>query len=172
MGQLKEIKFEDKKFDANGKTYFIEQSVSYARWMEWRKIQPQLGFDCDYGTMFAQLRKAYDFLNQREQKPLDAGNILFNLMNGIKGAMDDKHIPLVMRLCALFMNTADEDRTVITEQMIMDKVDDWNKEGIGMQSFFLFAISSIPNFLPNYESIIRDISQGKGMTGEGAGVIK
>ncbi len=157
---LKEINFEDKQFTANGKTYFVEQSLSYRRWIEWRKIQPQLAFDCDYGTMFAQLRKAYDLLNQRDQKPLDAGNILFNLMNGIQQAMDDKQVPLVMRLCALFMNTADEDRTTITEEMIQVKADDFNTEGISMHSFFLFAISSIPNFIPNYESTIQDISQG------------
>lgn len=171
MGQLKEIKFDELKFTANNKEYFIEQSVSYSRWIEWRRIQPQLGFDCDFGTMQQQLRKAYDFLNQRDQKPLDAGNIIYNLMSGIASAMDDKHIPLVMRLCALFMNTLDEDRVTFSDELVRIKVDDWNKEGISMNSFFLFAISSIPNFLPSYESITRDISQ-EAETSVGAGVIK
>lgn len=157
MNELKELDFKDKSFTANGKTYFIEQSVSYHRWIEWRKLQPQLAFDSDFGTIFANVKRAYDLMNQRDQKPLDAGNVLYNILHGIKDAMDDKHIPLVMRLCALFMNTQDEDRRVFSEELMQIKFDDWVAEGISMQSFFLFAISSIPNFLPNYEAITQSI---------------
>lgn len=159
MAELKKINFSDRKFEANGKTYLIEQSINYERWKAYRKIQVELGYDISFDNLFGKIREAWDCLNKSAPEPLSAGVILYNIMNGMHTAMDDKNTPLVLKMCALFMNTQDEDRTIITEEMYAAKAEDWKE--IDMQSFFLFAISSIPNFMPNYESITQDISAKK-----------
>lgn len=159
MRELKKINFEDKKFTANGNVYYIEQSLTQDRWKEWRKLQVELAYDMTYDILFEKLKLAYTHLNKPHPEPADCAVILHNIMYGLKGAMEEKRTPLVLQLCSLFMNTADEDRTVITEQMIDKKTEDWRIEGIDMNSFFLFALNSIPNFIPSYNSIIQSILQ-------------
>lgn len=154
--QLKELSFKDKKFEANGKTYFIEQLISYDRWLLWRKLQMSLMFGKDGAGVFAEFKKIYDALNHKDSKVADAIIIAYNAMDSIKG-FDDR-IPQVCQLCALFINTADEDRSSITDAQIQQKVDDWKAEGISMNSFFLLAIYLIPNFQTIYEKIIQNIS--------------
>lgn len=157
--QLKVIDFSQKKFVANGKEYFIEENLSYERWIMWRKLQVQIGYDITFDVLFSKIKEAYLYLNKPTPEPVSAGVILYNIMEGVKMISDDKQIPLVIRLCALFVNTKDEDRATITEAIIEEKKDDWVKEGISMNSFFALAISSIPSFLENYEVIIQNTSQ-------------
>lgn len=161
MNSLKKINFAEKTFTANGKTYFIETTLSYDRWKEWRKLQVEISYDVSFDNLFEKLKDTWALLNQPTPKVLDAGVTLYNVMQGMKMAMDDKQIPLVIQMCALFMNVEDEDRRFITKEQIATKANDWKEEGIDMESFFTFAISSIPNFLKSYESIIQDISQLK-----------
>lgn len=154
--ELKKIDFAQKEFTANGKTYFIESSYSYDRYRMWKKLQVEIGFGSTFTELFDSLIRIYSHCNKPQPEPVDAGMIAYNQAHAIKNAMNDRYIEPVMQMCALFMNTKDEDRRYITLQQIQDKVNDWNEEGIDMDSFFTFAISLIPNFLKHFASITPD----------------
>jgi len=158
--EIKKIDFTKGSFLANGKEYFIETKISTRRWISWRQLQAEVGFGVQFDTIFANIKKAYELLNQRDQKPMDAGVILYNILHGIKKVMDDE-VPEVISMCALFMNTKDEDRRTITEAQVREKLNDWQEEGIDMNSFFAFAINSIPGYIESYKQITPSTSRRK-----------
>jgi hypothetical protein len=144
-----------KQFTANGVEYFIESSISERRWINYQQLQIELAFSLTFEEMFKMLREAYDLLNK--QKFADAAVRIYNLMESIK-KVAEQDIPPIIAMCALFINTADEDRRIITKEMIEKKRQDWFEEGIDMNSFFLFAINSIPGFIHVYKEISRSTS--------------
>lgn len=155
--QTKKAKFVE-RFEANGKTYLIEERISTQRWKAWRKIQVPLMFGVTIDVVFKRIKEAYTLLNKKESEIIEAGIILHNLMTTIKDIDDESRVPDVVQLCALFINTPEEDRRTISESQIREKCRDWEDAGVDIQSFFLFAINSIPNFQPLYEQLTQNIS--------------
>lgn len=162
--EIKEIDLAKGSFMANGKEYFIEAKISTRRWVIWRKTQAETGFGVQLGTMFENISQAYACLNQSDRKIADASVILYNILHGIKKVMDEDEIPEVITMCALFMNTKDEDRRYLSDALIREKYNDWEKEGIDMNSFFAFAINSIPGYIEAYEKLTPGISRKKKAT--------
>lgn len=156
--ELKRINWEAGQFEANGKVYYIESRLSVERWIEWRKQQIELSFSLTFEELMRDIRKAYDLINAKDSKIVEAGIVLYNLMHGIK-KIGEGSIPEVIRLAALFLNTKDEDRTHFSDALVKEKMNDWSAEGIAMDDFFAFAISTIPNFIKHYEAAIRDFSE-------------
>lgn len=139
-----------KTFTANGVKYTIEDSISEKRWAIYLRLQAQLGFNLHFGEMFEELRSAYQYLNKNEIA--NAAVKIYNLMEGVKH-VGEAETPTIIAMCALFINTDDEDRRTITDEMIEKKRHDWNEEGIDMNSFFQLAIHSIPGLIDAYKEL-------------------
>lgn len=143
--QLKTLDPKQSVFTANGNEYTIEGGISFDRWKEYQKLQPQLALDITTEDIFLQIREAYSILNKPNPAILDAGVILANLMKGVATISDKRH-PVALRMCALFINRKDEDRKGINEDLINSKIEDWRAEGFDIGSFFQLALYSIPGF--------------------------
>lgn len=76
-------------------------------------------------------------------------------MNGIK-TVDNRRVPMLELVC-LFINSKDEDRKVINDDMIQLKLSDWEAEGLDMMPFFQLAVSSIKNFSSVYTEFTQNI---------------
>jgi hypothetical protein len=159
MNSTKELKVIDfskeKSFTANGKEYFVETGLSFDRFLMYQMLQIECGYDVSFSTMFDNLKKAYGLLDKL--KLADAAVILNNLMHGIS-KVEDRKIP-VLQMCALFINTKDENRKEITNDMVDAKIKDWTEEGLDIRPFFPLALSSIQNFSNAWQEISRNISQ-------------
>jgi hypothetical protein len=153
MSKLKELDPKEKTFMANGKNYEIEESFSYDRWMQYEKLQIELSYGVTFQSLFQNLRTLWDELEQTNFAM--SAVLCHNMMTGIKNKLDERIHP-ALRMCALFINTADEDRRTITEEQIKVKLDDWEKEGISVNSFFAIAIGFIPNFINAYKQVTQD----------------
>lgn len=144
--ELKRIPFEDKKFTANGVEYFIEEQLSFDRLEMYEKLEVEVGLSM-------RLESIYKKLDEQKQA-LSAGNlydaIVINneLQTSAYFKLEHRMHP-VFEMCALFMNTADEDRSVITKDMISKKYSDWRQE-YSVQDFFSFAIASMKNYISAY----------------------
>lgn len=156
MPEVKILDPKAKEFTANGKTYYIEDTFPIVRWKWWLKLQHKLGWGMTFEDIIKQFRAIYDVCNKPTPEPGMACILAYNAMIKVNDVQDENYVPEIIQMCALFMNTKDEDRTIINEAMIREKEKDWIKEGISMQSFFQFALASIPNFIPIY----KEISQG------------
>lgn len=144
-----------KSFMANGKKYLIEDSISEARWLAYQKLQLELAFNIQFSEMFQELKESYEALNR--SKPADAAVRIYNLMHGIK-QVGEAQVPTITAMCALFINREDEDRRIITDSMIEEKRNDWNEEGVDINSFFQLAVHSIPGFIEIYKEISQSTS--------------
>lgn len=145
--KLKEIKWQEGKFTANGTTYYIEESISQDRWNWYERLEIEIGLGLRFKVIMDKLQAQWTHINAAEFG--DSAVICRDLMTGIARNLE-KRTPEVIKMCALFMNTADEDRRYMTEELIKKKESDWREEGIDMRSFFHFAIAIIPGFITAY----------------------
>jgi len=154
--EAKEIKLEEKSFMANGKEYFFSSTMSIERFQEFERLQAHVGFGKDFKNLYDKIKEAYEGLNK--SKVADAAVILSNLLNGIAQNLEERDHP-VLEMCALFINYEGENLKVFDVDDAGRKIDDWKKEGYGMQSFFQLAFNFVAGFIPAYEEIIQDISE-------------
>jgi len=152
---IKKINWLD-SFNANGNTYYIRTSLTIRRFEEFEKYQIRAGFGVDFEQMYNNIRQAFDYLN--EGLPVNAGIKLHNILNGIKDALEERENE-VLQICALFISQKNEDLTQFDEQVMAEKIADWKKEGIDMQSFFSLAFNSVSGFTPIYQEVSGVISQ-------------
>lgn len=158
MQELKRIDFEKGKFTANGKTYTIEGALSIERYAELQILEKELAYGFTVKDIFKKLKQLWEFLNK--MKFAEAAVLIRDMMAGATRV--GERTPTVLKICALFINTDDEDRATITQEMINKKIEDWKAEGVDMRDFFQVASSSIHGFLEVYESVSRIISDMEG----------
>lgn len=154
--ELKPLPVNDKKFTANGNVYFIEDHISISRWNRYEELQLEVAYGTNVKAMQEKLGEVYDLINQ--QKFADAAVHLHNIRVGVEQLTDDTRYNAVVRMCALIINREGEDRRYISEEIMLQKINDWETEGYDMGSFFAIAISSIPGCIEIFNSITQGIS--------------
>lgn len=143
-----------KEFEANGKKFTVNANLSISRYEQYEKLQPRLAYGIDFDTMFKQLKQQYQLLNDR--KFADAAVISHNLMSGIKDILDLKREDPALLMCALAILGPGEDPGAYDEKVQLEKIDDWRKEGYGIDGFFLFAVSIMKGLPKAYNEYIME----------------
>jgi len=152
--ELKRIDFTAGVFEANGTTYRIEGALTIERYAELQILEKELGYGLTFKGMYEKLEKLYQLINK--QKFADSAVLVNDMMRGIVKVQERE--PTVLKICALFINSDDEDRTAFTSDMVNKKIADWKAEGIDMRDFFTVASSSVSGFLEVYRTVTRIIS--------------
>ncbi len=134
--EVKVIDNDAREFEANGKKYFIEPQISTARWMEYDTMSIEIQYGLSPRELFGKLVTIDNILGSKTANQNDAIVMLRDLIGSVAGIADRK--TPIFRICALFMNTKDEDRTKINEALIKEKIEDWTIEGI--DAFFSSGI--------------------------------
>ena len=151
---------EAKSFMANGKEYRVYNTVSQDRYEAYELLQQEIGLARSFRQVQQMIQEAYDCLNSENRRPGDAAVILRDVLIGTT-LVGEKQTHAILKLCALFINRADEDIRYIDEGLIESKVNDWRNAGIAMGYFFQFALVSIPGYIEAYRAISQDTSAGK-----------
>lgn len=155
---LKRIDLNTGVFEANGTRYTIEGSVTIERYAELQILEKELGYGLTFKAMFDKLSQAFTLLNK--QKPADAAVLLNDMIRGM--AKIQEREPIVLKICALFMNTDDEDRSSFSQDMYNRKIADWKAEKLDMRDFFTVASNSINGYIEIYRTVTRIISAQPG----------
>lgn len=137
--ELKEIPKNSQVFTANGTEYFIEDNLSIDRWIFMNELVIQLGFGVEYEEMQQNWFKVIDMADK--QKFSSIVIMAHNMVNGVSKIYSRE--PMILKFCALFMNTKDEDRGTITEDVITRKIEDWKVEGLGINGFLEFSLLKV-----------------------------
>lgn len=148
MNEPKKITPQTETFEANGKKYFIAKSVSIERYEQYEKIQPLLTFGVDFKSVFANVRKAWDYLDAGKRN--DAAVVLHNIMSAIAEIEKEERVHPGLLIAALFINREGEDVARYDKNICLEKINDWRAEGYDMDSFFLLALNSIQGFKKTY----------------------
>ena len=151
---LKRIDLNTGIFEANGTRYTIEGALTIERYAELQILEKELGFGLTFKAMFEKLQQAYNLLNK--QKPADAAVLLNDMLRGMARLQERE--PLVLKICALFMNTDDEDRSSFSADVYNRKIADWKAEKLDMRDFFTVASNSVNGFIEIYRTVTRIIS--------------
>lgn len=157
MKQLKTLDPQARSFEANGKKYFIETKLSIARFHEYQIFEKEAGFSMSFASMVDAIKEAYQDLNQL--KAADASVKLHNLLAGISKVAEKEHV--LLKMCALFINTEDEDRGEIDDDLITAKIEDWKNE-YEINGFFMLALNTVNGFLRIYSEMHQLISEAVG----------
>ena len=153
---LREIDFKEKQFECGGRTFYVQDSLSFNRYRELQRLSIEFGFSTTFVDLFKNIKTAWDFTNAL--KFGDAAVTLHNIMMGIK-TLEDKD-DAALRMCALFIDEEGEDPTVYDEGKMREKIDCWNKE-CSVTPFFQLATNTVPSWTKAF----RLVSQS-GLKGE------
>lgn len=154
MTELKKLDLTKSTFVANGVTYHIETQLSIERFCEYQILEKEAGFGLSFKKVFENLKELHALMNG--VKFVEAAVKLDNLMRGV--AKLEEREPTLLKICALFINTADEDRTTINNDMTMKKIEDWKRE-YDISGFFQLALNTVDGFFQIYGNVSRIISQ-------------
>lgn len=137
MQELKQINLTERSFLANEKTYFIEAGdISISRWAKYEELVLEMQYGTSQVEMFNKFKEITELANKLQFA--DIAVLAFNMQNGLLGVME--RLPVALKICALFINEQDEDRGLITDDIIAHKIDDWRKEGYSIGPFFQLAL--------------------------------
>ena len=142
-------------FKANGKTYAIEKKISIARKIECDKLIIEVTGGGNMGENFSDWKKVYELCN--DKKFADIAVLAHNRMEGVK-KWQERHDP-VLALCALFINEENEDRRIVSDEIIKAKIKDWEAEGIEYAFFLTMAKGLLKNLTENWSDISLNTSE-------------
>lgn len=158
-GPLKRINLETGSFTANGTKYQIESQLSIERYCEMQVLEKELGFGVTFRGMFDKLKAIYTDLNKANF--VGASVTVDGMLRGI--AKIEEREPIVLKICALFINAEGENRGAWTTDLFVKKINDWKAEGLDMQDFFIVALNSVNGFIGIYNQITEAISGTTGL---------
>lgn len=128
-------------FEANGKTYHKANSVSFQRWGWMERTQVELMYGRTPKEVFDSQKQAFDLLNKG--KLAEAAVAIDGSMRGIAQVADGR-LHAAFRLMLLFWNYEGEDVSIMTDELMEEKVEDMEASGIDVQFFFGQAFSNVP----------------------------
>lgn len=155
MTELKKLDTKEGRFIANGKTYIIESGFSIQRYAVFQKLQIEAAFGVTFKLLYENTHFAFNCLNAG--KIADAAVLLHNIMNGV--AKIEQREPELLKMCALFINTADEDRTTISDDQISEKIRDWEAAGYDINDFFQLAIRTISGLVDVWKKLTQGAAE-------------
>lgn len=141
---IKTLNLKDKEFKANGQEYFFMDKISIRRFKQYEKLVPQLTFGLSFQQIFDNLNKAYGSLNKSNFA--DSAVILHNIMKGIKDLDDPKRVHPALLMATLMIGRKGEDLKNYDKETALDKINDWEEEGLDMMGFINVSLSTIQGF--------------------------
>jgi hypothetical protein len=153
--ELKQINFQEKSFQANGKEYLIEKELSIQRSVYAEQCKIELETGLRVGKQLDDWTKVYDLANER--RFADIVVLAHNNRRAFKNFFEEHHP--ILKLCACFLNSPEEDRRIITDSMVAAKIKDWAEEGYAMSSFFELALSFLKTESGDYRSALESVAE-------------
>lgn len=153
LGKMQKIDFESGKFEANGKTYYLETKLSIARFCEFQVLEKEMAMGMTIKEIYEGLQKNDKLLNQ--QRFVDCAVFNRELINHC--AMLTKKEPVILKICTLLINTENEDRSKWDNDLVVRKLDDWKAANIDVNDFFYIAFALVPGYINVYNLLTQSI---------------
>lgn len=151
---LTKIDLQTKSFVANGVRYYIEDTRSIDRWVFEQQLTIEAGFGVEFDEMLRAWKDQVTYLNKQDF--VNSAVQAYNMANGITKVFARE--PTILKFCALFINTAEEDRRTIDSDVISRKIEDWKAEGLAIEGFFEFSLLRVRGLGEGYMKAIQSVS--------------
>lgn len=155
--QPKKINLEKGVFESNGTFYYVHhEAMGYARLKRFYELLPVVV----YGRKYTDLLSFIHNLRLRmttgtEDFKSTYFHVATELTNWDQYLIDnasefvESHIDDVLRFCALFMVTKEENMTVVDDILVEEKISNWKKD-MHIPDFFLAS----KQFVPQYKDLL------------------
>lgn len=133
------------EFQANGKTYYIlrpEDGINVFRMSQLKQMLSLAYTDLNFSEQMQFVSKVIALFNRIGTKDFNP-KMIFEVLSQEKKRLEgvrDRKWDYALNACAFFIVTPDEDLTKFTPQDAERKKEDWAKEGIPHEDFFLCAM--------------------------------
>lgn len=146
------------EFSANGTTYYVckeLERLTIARYERYEQFNIELGFSLSFDSLFAAIKKAATdvFTGQHETAYIE----LKNIERGV-AAISQNRNSIALYMCTLFINRAGEDLSDWSPDLADEKIEDWQRENIGVGFFLGVALSMVEGYKTAFNSILQDYS--------------
>lgn len=148
-GKVVMLKQGIKSFTANGRKYIIEEDLPVSRYKVYLKYQLEAGFHMDFETLMTKLAELWELVNSMQFG--DAAVLVHNMRMGITDINNAQ--VYAYKFCTLFMNRVDEDPRYYHHPTMMDKIADWEAEGIHSSFFIVFSARMTKGYLKLYKEL-------------------
>jgi hypothetical protein len=157
--EIKHISVNDNSFVANGQKYIVRSDLTVKRFEVFERLQIEMTYGVTFKELFDKLTDAYSCL--QSFKIADACVIIYNILKGISRKNEERKHPALL-LCTLFLCRENENLAEWTEADAIEKIMDWEKEGISSSDFFQLAFRSVHGYTGSWSENSQDTSNKTG----------
>jgi hypothetical protein len=129
--------------------YYLETDLSVDRFIAYQRWEHESAFGVSFKQMIGNWRKVWDW--SQESRFGDIVVLAYNTMQAIVRA-DENDIPY-LKLCALFLNTENEDTVALDSLTVDRKIQHWRESGVPIQFFIQLSANLISGFIDDYNAI-------------------
>lgn len=141
--------------------YQMEADISIDRFNAYQRWETEAAFGLTYKKMMGNWRRVWDMV-QEGGRIGEIGVIAYNTMQGVTRL--DENDDACLKLCSVFLNAKDEDRTILDLAVVDRKIQHWREAGVPIQFFIQLSAILINGFIDDYNKISRSISSGNQST--------
>lgn len=153
LNKTRIIDFESGQFEANGTIYYLETTLTVARFCEFQILEKELALGMGLKDFVDGQKKLRDLLNQ--QRFVDCAVLVTKLME--HSIVLNHKEPIILKLCSLFINTENEDRSMWNNDLVVKKLNDWKASDIAYKCFFDIAVILVPGYIDLYNVLTQHI---------------
>jgi hypothetical protein len=162
LGKLKKIDFGSGKFEANGKTYYLETKLTSSRYCEYQILQRELAMGMTIKEIYDGFSDMRKLLNQT--RFVDSAVFVDKILTHCLKLKEKE--PIMLKICTLFVNTEDEDRTTWDNDLTVKKLEDWKREGIDVECFFRIALTLVSGFTKIFNDFTQSTLEAMGVAAD------
>lgn len=160
-GPLPKYELVNGQLTVGGVVYFMEADISIERFNAYQRWETEAAFGLTYKQMMGNWRKVWDALQEGNRNG-EISVIAYNTMQGI--TRQDENDVACLKLCSVFLNTKDEDRTGLDLVVVDRKIQHWRESGVPIQFFIQLSAILISGFIADYNAISQGITSGSPTT--------
>jgi hypothetical protein len=138
MLEIKRLKEDTRRFEANGKTYVVHESLTMDAFKIYDELRVEMEAGNTVGDMLGLLKTAYELLNKN--KLADAAVCIYNAIN-VSERIESKRPQAWAYALTLFVRPDGHDLTSWNEADALGWIEDWNAEGYAVDDLFILAVA-------------------------------
>lgn len=160
-GPLPKFELDNGQLKVGDVVYQMEADISIERFNAYQRWETEASFGLTYKQMMGNWRKVWDMVQDGGRNG-EIGVVAYNTMQGI--TRQDENDVAVLKLCAVFLNAPDEDRTGLDLAVVDRKMNHWREAGVPIQFFIQLSAILINGFIADYNAISQGIISGNRAT--------
>ena len=173
MNELLKIDFEKGQLKTAEHLYFIKDSLSIERYIEFELLQAPAAYGLTFNDIYNQDEQAIKLFN--ENKAAEAITVLVNRRQSMKnmtvpvnsqGLKIDKRHHGILQIAALFLVEENEDIKTFKQEVNDSKIEDFLKSGVDYKDLFTLVVKLVPGLLTALQEVSRITSLAEAMMEE------